>query len=129
LKCERNEKYGKGGGKETSFIVETKGSEINSVTYSGMFYSGQEGGAYTCDLEATLTDGKTKWTKSGDVVTITLKPESADQDSQESTIRIKLGPKSFNAEFNVAPMGFCGFGAEFPRTMKLSPSGKCKVKF
>ncbi len=129
LECVSHETFPKGGGRDVEFALDVQDDKITAIRYSGLSYSGKEGGAYGCEMQAKRGDALSDWSEENGVVTIVVRSEYSDEHAPESSLDISLEKKGFLATLAVYPSAFCGFGAEFPSRIERTAKGKCKVTF
>lgn len=122
--CDEVKRFKPKGLRESHASFELQSEKIQNFSYSGVMSSGEEGGAYFCDLAVALGDKKSNWETEGKKTTITIHP---NRDENPSTIEIIRDGKMATIEFNIEPTKYCGFGAEFPSKMIKTSSGRCKV--
>lgn len=108
---------------EHELTLEIDGGSVIALSYSNTMTSGEEGGAYFCELE--LTSSNSQWLRAGN------KTRVVENDSErESYTEIELlRDGSFRVNFdNVSTMQHCGFGAEFPNSIVVKRlSAVCSV--
>ena len=91
------------------------------ISFEDFVASGEEGGAYFCTFKAAAADGKSHWTEGKGALTVTiLQGQEDDQDPQrESTFEISATKDGYLVTFVDMSRWYCGFGAEFPRSVRL----------
>ena len=99
------------------------------ISFEAVFESGQEGGAYFCTFKADAANGKSRWTAGKGTLTVTvLQGQDLDQDPErESTFEISATKDGYLVTFVDMSRTYCGFGAEFPRSVRLVKGKKACV--
>ena len=126
ITCDEVKRFKPKGLRESHASFELQSEKIQNFSYSGVMTSGEEGGAYFCDLAVALGDKKSNWEIDGKKTTITILPR---RDENPSTIEIMRDGKMATIEFNIEPTKYCGFGAEFPSKMIKKNGGRCKAYY
>ncbi len=127
LACKYKEKFKDGGSRGAALELTVEGSEVTGIDYNNTIASGKEGGGYLCAFDAKASDGKSVWTRKKDLTVVEL-PESAG--GRKSTFEIRKSTKGYTVSFVDMSSQYCGFGAEFPVSVRIERGRKsCRVKF
>lgn len=124
--CENVQKFRPKGSRTVKLKLTFKQGVLQELDYSGITASGEEGGAYSCDLSVQRDTPKTLWKTTGKSTKIWLE-DNLDRD--EPDMEVLLKGKVSDVKMNVAPTHYCGFGAEFPSRITKLPNGRCRVVF
>lgn len=125
LTCKFDKRFKEGGFEEHQLTLTVVGDRVTGLTYSNAMSNGQEGGTYTCDID--LTDGApgSKWVRSG--ATTRIIDTQADESYAE--VKRKAGGRYEVRLGHLSTSEHCGFGAEFPDRVVLTPSSpNCVVR-
>ena len=126
LVCKYKEKFKDGGSRSAGLELTVEGGEITGIDYHNAIASGKEGGGYVCAFDARASDGKSVWTRKKDLTVVEL-TESAG--IRKSTFEIRKSPKGYTVSFVDMSSHYCGFGAEFPVSVRIEKGKKsCRVK-
>lgn len=124
LECKYKQTFKGGGWRDAGLTLTVEGGEIVAISYQNGIASGEEGGGYICAFDASVSDGKSTWTREKNRTIVELK------DNKKSTFEIRKSKKGFVILFLEMSLEYCGFGAEFPEYVRLDRgSKKCRVKF
>lgn len=116
---------GANGSREAALTLYFDRGVLDGVDASSMVASGNEGGAYSCNLEIIKSTPETHWETIGNTSKIWL---GNDQDD-EPNIKVIVKGKSTMVLMNIDPASYCGFGAAFPRKLTKTAKGRCRVEF
>ena len=126
LVCDYKEKFKDGGSRSAGLELTVEGGEVTGISYHNAIASGKEGGGYVCAFDAKASDGKSVWTRKKDLTVVDL-TESAG--IRKSTFEIHKSPKGYTVSFVDMSSHYCGFGAEFPVSVRIEKGKKsCRVK-
>jgi len=126
LVCKYKQTFKDGGSRDAGLELTVEGGEITGIDYHNAIASGKEGGGYVCAFDAKASDGKSVWTRKKDLTVVDL-TESAG--IRKSTFEIHKSPKGYTVSFVDMSSHYCGFGAEFPVSVRIEKGKKsCRVK-
>jgi len=124
LDCAYKEAFKGGGWRDAAVSVTLEGGDITAISYLNGIASGKEGGGYACAFDASVSDGKSAWTREGKRTAVVLK------DEKKSTFEIRRSKRGFTIRFLEMSREYCGFGAEFPESVTLDRGRKqCRMKY
>ncbi len=125
LKCESVKKYKGGGSEEHHLSLQLTDGRVTGISYSNMTSSGQEGGAYSCELSLSDSSSRSKWVRVGNRIRAVDK-----EPDEESFAEIEVLPDgNYRVSLEKVSRYHCGFGAEFPEYLILKRSAKnCEIK-
>lgn len=124
LGCAYKEAFKGGGWRDAAVTLNVEGGDVTAISYLNGIASGKEGGGYACAFDASVSDGKSAWTKEGKRTAVVLKGD------KNSTFEIRRSKKGFTIRFLEMSTEHCGFGAEFPESVTLDRSKKkCLMKY
>ena len=127
LVCKYKQTFKDGGSRDAGLELTVEGGELTGIDYFNAIASGKEGGGYVCAIDAKASDGKSVWTRKKDLTVVEL-TESAE--IRKSTFEIRKSPKGYIVSFVDMSSHYCGFGAEFPVSVRIEKGRKsCRMKF
>ena len=119
-KCEYEKRFEDGGSKGTQVKLGIAQGKINKLAVSSFITSGEEGGAYMCNINTSDKEQTVKWS--------TLNKNSVLNIS-ESVIEIEPMGRAYKIHLGGASRENCGFGAEWPEYVVIEPGNPtCQIK-
>jgi hypothetical protein len=118
MTCTAKHTFKDGSRDEHELTLEITKGRPSRIAYSNTMSNGQEGGAYTCELEAAEGSADTEWVRAGSRTRVT-----EPQLESESYFEIEALPHgSYRVNFEtISTTAHCGFGAEFPKAIVIKP--------
>ncbi|HEX9157431.1 MAG TPA: hypothetical protein VF827_05385 [Syntrophales bacterium] len=127
LVCKYKEQFKDGGSRDAGLELTVEGGEVTGIDYHNAIASGKEGGGYVCAFDARASDGKSVWTRKKDLTVVEL---TESVGIRKSTFEIRKSPKGYIVSFVDMSSQYCGFGAEFPVSVRIERGRKsCRMKF
>jgi len=124
ISCATDKQLEEGASSGFSAQISLAGKKITALKVESYNASGQEGGAYFCTLDTRDADSKVKWSAAGSDTKLEI--ETLGETSQLSIHQVG---KSYVINLEDVKRVYCGFGAEWPGSITLTPSKKeCTVK-
>jgi hypothetical protein len=124
ISCASDKQLEDGASSGYSTRISMTGKKISAIKVESYNASGQEGGAYFCTLDSTDPESKVTWSVSGADTTLTM--ETLGETSQ---VTISHSGNSYVLNLAEAKRVYCGFGAEWPSSITVTPKKKaCTVK-
>ncbi len=124
LVCDYRKTSKNGGWRHAHVSLTVEEGKVAAISYHNGIASGKEGGGYLCAFEASVADGKSVWTRKKNRTVVELKGEKG------STLEIRESRKGFTIRFLEMSTEYCGFGAEFPESVRLDKgNAKCRMKY
>lgn len=130
--CSTNEGFEDGSSRGVDLKLKLDQDHPTGIEFEADFFSGQEGGAYSCHFDSRAADHKSVWTQGKDKVEVRILQGSEDgQDPEkESSFEISRTKDGFLVTFTEMSRTYCGFGAEYPGSVRLVKGKKaCAVVF
>ena len=122
--CDYKETFKGGGWRHAHVSLTVEKGEVAAISYHNGIASGKEGGGYLCAFDASTADGSSVWTRKKGRTVVGLK------DDNGSTFEIRGAKKGFSIRFVEMSAEYCGFGAEFPESVRIDRGNpSCRVKF
>ena len=122
--CSYKETFKTGGWRHASLTLTLEEGKITAISYNNGIASGKEGGGSLCAFDASAADGKSTWIRKKGRTTVELKGDGP------AKFEIREEKKMFTIRFVEMSTEYCGFGAEFPESVRLDRGKpKCRVKF
>jgi hypothetical protein len=132
VSCSTDEKFKDGSSRSVELKLKLDHDRPTQITFEDVFASGEEGGAYFCNFAANAADHKSVWAEEMGKVTVRIpKGNDLGQDpGKESNLEISRTTDGFLVRFVDISRVYCGFGAEFPQSVRLVKGRKkCVVVF
>lgn len=124
IACESVEKSADGSSSGHSAKLTLVDGRIVGLAVESFTASGEEGGAYACNLDTADGDTKSRWSVSGDTVKLDMVTMG-----EKSSVFVKRTKGSYLLDLEKVSRVYCGFGAEWPATLVISAASKhCLVK-
>lgn len=124
IACKSVEKFADGSSSGNSAKLTLANGRIVGLDVESFNASGQEGGGYVCSLDTADVDSKSNWSVSGDISTLEIVTMG-----EKSRLSVKRAKGSYLLNLDEVSRVYCGFGAEWPATILISPGSKsCLVK-
>jgi hypothetical protein len=131
--CSTETVYEDGGKSGVEMKLQLDQDRVIAISYSNFISNGEEGGAYFCSFEATPTDKKSVWTQNKDTQTVHLLEDaegsSGPDEEQGSIFEISKLKTGYLLNFVRMSRWYCGFGAEYPSSVRIEKGKKeCVVE-
>ena len=124
ISCATDKQLEEGASSGYSARISVTEKKITALKVESYIASGQEGGAYFCTLDTADADSKVKWSVSGAETKLEI-----ETLGEMSSLSIHQVGKSYVINLDDVKRVYCGFGAEWPGSITLTPSKKqCAVK-
>jgi hypothetical protein len=119
--CSTDEDLGDGFTRSVELKLKLDHEHPAEISFETVFGSGQEGGAYSCRFSASAVDHKSVWTAEKDKVVVRVpRGDGEDQDPEkESLLEISRTKDGFLVTFVDMSRWNCGFGAAYPKSVRL----------
>jgi hypothetical protein len=129
IACDYMEKFKGGGSRGVWLSLTVEGGEVTGIDYMNTINTvapGKGGYGYRCSFEAKASDGQSVWTRKKNLAVVEL---AESEGIRKSTFEIRKSPKGYTVSFADMSSQYCGFGAEFPVSVRIEKGKKsCRVK-
>lgn len=124
IACKSVETAADGSSSGQSAELTLEDGRIVGLAVESFNASGEEGGAYACNLDTADADSRSTWSVSGNTTKLQIVTMG-----EKSRVYIKHTKGAYLLNLEEANRVYCGFGAEWPATIVISPGSKnCLVK-
>lgn len=124
ISCATDKQLEGGASSGYSAKISVAGNKISALKVESYNASGQEGGAYFCTLDTADSDSKATWSVSGTDTKLTM--ETLGETSQVSISHVG---NAYVINLEDVKRVYCGFGAEWPASITVTPKKKaCTAK-
>ncbi len=124
ISCATKKSLGDGASAGYSATISVAVNKITALQVESYNASGQEGGAYFCSLDSADKDSKATWSVSGADTKLSI-----ETLGETSELSIHRAGDAYVINFDDVKRVYCGFGAEWPGSITVTPKKKaCGVK-
>lgn len=126
-RCDFEQTFKDGGSRGASVDLVLNQGNIVAITIQSFSASGKAAGGYSCYLDSGELGASLAVEVKGAVSVLKIRTKSSDA---LSTVRVEQSPKGFTMNLEDVSLDYCGFGAEWPRTIFVKRgANKCKVDY